>query len=340
MGMTALLEVLIGLALLFFLTSIICSGINELIAQQLGRRGKFLREGMMNLVADRWLYLRLINHPIVSSLYRDLPGKPRTPSYIPGRTFATALIDVVLSKAAQLGNDGNAQPSEPATFDAIRAAALKCKERGYTSGDVLLPLLDAAHGDLERAHANIAGWYEAGMDRVSGWYKRYTRKLLFITGLFVAVLFNVDTLNVAKELGRSAELRRSLVDAAEHVVETGRFGGVKLAADDPDVMLATADLKKLAQAMATLESKGLPVGFSCLEATDEAQAGGRELGRMLSECWKHTKERAAGSWLLKMVGWLITALAVSLGAPFWFDLMKKFMDVRGAGTKPKPVAAF
>jgi hypothetical protein len=28
------------------------------------------------------------------------------------------------------------------------------------------------------------------------------------------------------------------------------------------------------------------------------------------------------------VGWLITALAVSLGAPFWFDMLNKFIVVR------------
>jgi hypothetical protein len=37
---------------------------------------------------------------------------------------------------------------------------------------------------------------------------------------------------------------------------------------------------------------------------------------------------SGGGWFLKAIGWLITAMAVSLGAPFWFDLLNKFMVIR------------
>jgi hypothetical protein len=41
------------------------------------------------------------------------------------------------------------------------------------------------------------------------------------------------------------------------------------------------------------------------------------------------------TWLFpKLLGWLLTALAISLGAPFWFDLLKKVINIRGAGGKP------
>jgi len=35
-------------------------------------------------------------------------------------------------------------------------------------------------------------------------------------------------------------------------------------------------------------------------------------------------------------GWLITALSISLGAPFWFDLLSKLVKLRGTGTKADP----
>src|SRR5512134_1903152 len=99
MGLPGVLEAIIGLAFIYLLVSMLCSGVNEMITQELGRRGKFLREGNINLVSDRWVYLRIINHPLVASMYRDLPGKPRTPSYIPPGNFVDATIDVVLLKA-------------------------------------------------------------------------------------------------------------------------------------------------------------------------------------------------------------------------------------------------
>lgn len=41
------------------------------------------------------------------------------------------------------------------------------------------------------------------------------------------------------------------------------------------------------------------------------------------------------NWALKVLGWLATALAVSLGAPFWFDLLGRLLNLRAAGPKPK-----
>jgi hypothetical protein len=35
-----------------------------------------------------------------------------------------------------------------------------------------------------------------------------------------------------------------------------------------------------------------------------------------------------GEWLEAIAGWLVTAFAASLGAPFWFDLLNKIMVIR------------
>jgi len=38
--------------------------------------------------------------------------------------------------------------------------------------------------------------------------------------------------------------------------------------------------------------------------------------------------------LKSLMGWIITALALSLGAPFWFDLLNKLMKLRGSVATP------
>ena len=38
------------------------------------------------------------------------------------------------------------------------------------------------------------------------------------------------------------------------------------------------------------------------------------------------------------MGWLMTAFAVTLGAPFWFDLLGKIVALRAAGNPPKKAA--
>jgi len=39
-------------------------------------------------------------------------------------------------------------------------------------------------------------------------------------------------------------------------------------------------------------------------------------------------------WWMKILGWILTALALSLGAPFWFDMLKKVMSIRNVGKNP------
>ncbi|MBK7407801.1 MAG: hypothetical protein IPJ40_06805 [Saprospirales bacterium] len=36
-------------------------------------------------------------------------------------------------------------------------------------------------------------------------------------------------------------------------------------------------------------------------------------------------------WLHKAFGWLVTAIAISLGAPFWFDMLRKMVNIRSSG---------
>jgi hypothetical protein len=47
----------------------------------------------------------------------------------------------------------------------------------------------------------------------------------------------------------------------------------------------------------------------------------------------------AGQILLSLVGWALTALAVSLGAPFWFDGLAKLLSIRAAGKQPEKARA-
>jgi hypothetical protein len=131
MGLSGVLEAIIGLVFIYFLVSVLCSGLNEAIAQETGRRGRFLREGLINIVRDRWLFLRLTNHPLVSSMYRDVPGKPRTPSYIPPGSLVNALLDIIVLKARQIDPARAATTGQMLTFDEVRAAALTCKQGGF-----------------------------------------------------------------------------------------------------------------------------------------------------------------------------------------------------------------
>jgi len=338
MSLTAFVEALIGLVFIYFVASVFASAVNELLAQELGRRGKFLREGLVNVVGDRWIYLRLINQPLISSLYRDVPGKPLTPSYIPAAGFVDALLDTMLSKARQIDPKFAQETEGLVTFRDVRTAVALCKSAGFTTGDAILPLLDAARGDLGVARQNIAAWYESGMDRVSGWYKKYTRRLLLVIGLAIAVLCNIDTVQIVSQLASSSSLRKALADMGTQAVQDRKVGDVTLVVGPDEVKIAPEQARQLANTLADLEKQGLPVGYSCLNPA-KIEADRAEVGQVISNCWTLTKDQAGGSWLLKIAGWLLTALAISFGAPFWFDLLNRLVDFRGSGRKPEPVKA-
>lgn len=46
----------------------------------------------------------------------------------------------------------------------------------------------------------------------------------------------------------------------------------------------------------------------------------------------------AGAVLLSVLGWLLTIVAISLGAPFWFDLLGRIVQLRGTGGVPSASA--
>src|SRR6185437_9940047 len=79
----------------------------------------------------------------------------------------------------------------------------------------LIALIDAAGDDAAKARQNIEDWFNASMDRVSGWYKRRAQVFIFIIGFFVAISVNADSVIIAKRLATDRSLREALVSAAQ-----------------------------------------------------------------------------------------------------------------------------
>ena len=157
--------------------------------------------------------------------------------------------------------------------------------------------------DAAKLQRSIEDWYNSSMDRVSGWYKRRTQIIIFALGILAAVLANADCIQIAKRLSTDSNLRQAAVQLAEAQAKTEQ--------KNADVPQAVQSIKTN---LATLDGIGLPVGWK--EGDDKSLAG------LLKACSDH--------WF----GWLLTALAVSLGAPFWFDVLNKFIVVRST-VKPQ-----
>jgi len=312
---STILEVAIGLLFVYLLLSLLCSAVAEYIEAKFNNRAKYLKEGITLLLNDTAgggvdLAAQLYAHGLVRPFYRD---GTKLPSYIPARTFALALWNIA-STAAEDGSGsaaGGGAAGVTADLKAVRAA-VATKLPNQELRTALLTLIDEAQGDIEKARRNIEEWYDGMMDRVSGWYKRRTTMLMLLLGFVVAAVVNADTINIANTLARDGALRSSLVAAAEERIRTP-LSTTTTAGLTPDEADAQAT-RNLQGAHAAVNALGLPIGWT------RATPSNRDDRRRVPETF--------GDVFLKLVGILVTGFAISQGAPFWFDVLNKFMVVR------------
>jgi hypothetical protein len=305
-------------------------------------------------------------HPLIQSLYSGATG----PSYIPTRHFVAAVLDLAQTAAkpkshvTTLNGSGQAshplpapaepiparpgdeqKPSEPipdsGTQPASSPATLDEIVAGIR-GNAALPeglrtaieaLAQQAGGDLVRFKAILGDWFDGTMDRVSGWYKRRTQAILLVIGFAVAVTTNADTIRMADRLARDQGTRASLAGAAE------AYGALPEEQRKVDSELRNA----VSSAVAQVQQSGVPIGWrdcqtvewndpvlkpDCFPGSPAAlfRADGPKVAYWTGQWWDQLR--------IHFFGWLLTALALTLGAPFWFDVLNKIMVIRST-VKPR-----
>ncbi len=306
------LDIALSLIVVFVMLSIFCSSLLEWYAQRVGARAKFLRKGMLHMLGDDGLYRQVVNHPLIEALGKGSSHGPG-PSYIPSTTFADALLDSVVDRATSVATGDPTLNIASVNVDAFRVHLTVLHEAKFSVASALAPIARRAT-DMEKVRAEVANWYEAQTDRVTGWYKQYARTRLLVIGLLVAIGFNVDMVAIVQQIAEEPGLRSVLTGYAAD----DKFMQIaRVAAEDATTL--EADPKAVeAVRLYWKKTHSLPFGWD------------REAAERLVD---------AGIWgkVLVGLGWLLTALGVSLGAPFWFDLLNKVASLRAAGPKP-PVA--
>lgn len=333
-----ILDVVIGLFFGYLVLSLAVTAANELLAAWFRRRAWMLRRGVRNLLGDGQLTRQVYDHPLIRGLGHGLRG----PSYIPSRTFAMALLDIVAPRT----NGTRRIPShEDAKRPLDRTLALLWEESG---------------GDADTFRQHLETWFNDSMERVSGWYKRRTQIFLVIWAAVLTVGTNADTLVIAKTLWRDTALRQAVVASAERYLAeqsapAAAPAGAVPAGDAPpppplppdqqaDVDFELASTRYEA-AMADLAELQLPIGWEdpsapAVEDGDPGEPSLRLVRDDATDDWPGPiwAPGGFGRWMRAldqhMLGWLLTILAVSLGAPFWFDTLNRIIAIRSAGRVP------
>lgn len=231
LSLNQVLDIAIVLFAIYASLACVSSWIHEWIASRLALRGWDLFRGISALAGGDDIAAKIFNHPLILNTspkpQRKVAETPDAngfrrflnvvgsgpPSYLDARNFSLAFWQVVHT-AANAPSGPNApdaaaqQSSELAQLVAIAnptaaIAALKTTVAGMQPSPVqksLLALITAGGDDYEKLLRTTDSWFSAQMDRVSGWYKRRTKTILFFIALLLVSVSGVDSIAVVKVL--------------------------------------------------------------------------------------------------------------------------------------------
>jgi hypothetical protein len=409
---SGILDVVIGLMLVYILLALICTAVNEILETWLKVRAVELERGVRELLNEQGggnLAQRLYDHPLIYSLFNGNYDPSRIkkngkykkgstlPSYIPARNFALAVMDMALPGTPQQASGAQGATSSQSTASGVSITApgsvavniapqplasaapaanhMEQLKSGLASLEnphverALRTLIDAAGNDVAQARTNIEQWFDSAMDRVSGRYKRHAQKVTLIVAAIVVAILNADTIMFTQALTEDTSLRQSLVSAAQEYAkanaqsetapkkdmtsvalvriadDTGGSAESKPAADEPPACIKDAGSAecKLERNARQLRKLGLPLGWTVPDQWRKKPQEGTHQQQDRTDQQQHPSDERGrrtdfptqwGAWVLKFFGLLTTMIAITLGAPFWFDALNKVMVVR-ATVKPK-----
>jgi hypothetical protein len=359
------LEIAIGLVLVYFIVSLLCSTLTDWIGRWLALRARTLKSGVMQLInGDKKLYSEILGHSLFKGLSPAGDGTPHEwdlwhlgkwyifkknhygPSEIPPPVFSKIIFDTIIDAGKKRGSGYQtadisinklARSSKQADSSSLAEESLnmiKTLENNLVIKDekvevndkqpsvdgivsvisndnklLLKSLLAEAktkanswESVLKEFRASLEKWFDDSMQRLTGWYKRKTQLIVLVLALIVCFSLNIDSFGIAAALYNNPELR-------EYVVTTA----IAKAADNTSLQ---TDAVSYTEVKTQLDSLSLPIGWNTKTGRGNAIPSG------------------AAGWLLKFAGILVTAFAASLGSSFWYDLLKKLVNIRAAGATP------
>jgi hypothetical protein len=330
MNLDAILEVVIGLVFAWLVLSVATMQIQEWLSAIFSWRANYLEEAIHNMLGNDQLVKAFYEHPLIQSLSQPKRSdEHRKPSYIPSPIFAQAMLDVLMSAG---GADQGVVTGTLSPVQMRNSVRMLKAENPHLEGTLkyVFPNVEDENVPLEYKLAvsrfNLQSWFNDAMDRLSGWYQRHAQTWAFVLGLLLAVTLNVDTIQISNQLWREPTVRQALIAQAQSA-ELGQTG--------------TSSPLRLREYYTNYLS--IPIGWSTVPSENPGACGvfpGLDLQPSLwinGECRTLVNLPAMSDgwgWLTKLLGLLLSGVAAAQGAPFWFDVLKKLINIRGAGSVP------
>jgi hypothetical protein len=303
-----LIEVAIGLIFVYLLLSIFAMVLMEMISTFLRMRGELLKSTIEKMLFNKNENPEKINEfydqPLVlflgddvttwSFLDRFISQKfKKLPSYLKCEDFYSTFLTFI--------NDEKFSDSLTEIEEKISAAPFAENTKSH-----LRFLIQKSKGDVANFKKEIFTWFEECMARANTWYSRKVQYILLFLGFVIAVSVNGDTLRMIQKLNNDEKLRNELVKSANDYVK-----------ENPNVPEVSKDSIKI------------KIGEeynSLISDSHQLLGWEKNLDKKYFDEQLHFQ-----NVLAKIFGFLLTAVAISLGSNFWFDLLKRLLNIRTLG---------
>ncbi len=286
-----MLSVAVGIVFMMLLLSLLASTIMEFISAFLGLRGKNLEKALKNMLAPGGDE-SIFNAFKDNALYQQLAGK------FFGKNTPPSYLNAETFRSIYLNVLGGIESLEK-NIQHIPNGKLK---------DLMYQLLEDADFNLKKLPGKIENWYDEVMERSSGWYKRNVSRILIAVGLILAVIFNADTIAVYSKLSKDPASRLEVVAAAQEYINNNQ-DVTQSAEQAKSIEALQKDIETLLTEEISKQYNPLGIGWNDFDSSK-------------MDFW---------AWVLKVIGWAITGLSITLGAPFWFNLLNLLFNIRGTG---------
>jgi hypothetical protein len=323
------LDLVIGLIFIYLIYSIACSTLWEIIVNLSHLRGNMLYRWVLDNFSqpdhnEIPLGEKIVNHPLIKGLSKKPNFSKATnwkPTYISSNVFADVLVDLIVN------NDSKEDDSPATIIDINSFKNILENTRILVPGlkRIFLQYIGESSGNLQLVKEKIGKWFDEAQERLIGSYKKNLQIWIFVIAIILVGFTNADTFNLANYLYNNNEVRQSLANQAVLFVRDS-VNIVKIKPIDT-VAVDSAALRKQEELVSKIKEN--------LNTLKELNKDINQASIPVGWAIEDFKSYNLLEIIKKLGGLLLTAFAVSMGAPFWFDILSKLANLRSAGSKPK-----
>jgi hypothetical protein len=350
---STIVQVALSIVISWALFALLCSMILEIGVQIKSERGRFFRNKIVEKLFDfsnqiNWGLLMYNN----SNIRLLTKSEKAPPTEICSKTLAEVLIDTVANaQAAKILQPNTPVPKPIYTNDLLNNFEFSVTYLGQSDLIIMLKnalnkaKLKAVNSEgcnettlYDQLVTEVTTWFDQFNDRTSAWYKKLSRKRLFFIGLLVSLAVNVDSIALFRYYESNPTARAGMIDyylknKTQLEALSVRYDTIKQATvvDKAAIDSTRKDIKNLSKQIDSLKNNlDLPLGWNkplCVNTKDTTKCACKpaktstNASKKAPSCSRH--EITFSCILLKILGLIISAFVASLGAPFWFDLLRK-----------------